>query len=142
MESHWSVSACFVLSSDAESFDFQRITGILGFQPTKARKRSEYLCPAVASSEWYYRMPRQNTHSTETEMEKLQKLIEPHIDELKGFCMEQGIRSRFVISVRSADDSLPGIEATTGFVKFMANLGADICFDIYCCLGDQFIAEG
>jgi hypothetical protein len=138
MESHWSVAVWFFLSSDAESFDFQKVTDILEFQPSKTRKKSECFYPPLATSYWHYQMPHRNTHSTETEMEKMQKLIEPHIDELKDFCKEQGIRSRFVVNVHSADESLPGIEATTEFVRFAASIGADICFDVACNLREQF----
>jgi len=138
MESHWSVAVWFFLSSDAESFDFQRVTDILGFQPSETKKKSECFYPPLAASSWFYEIPHRITFWTKTEMEKMQKLIEPHVDELRSFCKEQGISPSFTINVHSANDSHPGIEVTTEFVQFAAKLGADIHFDVACNLREQF----
>lgn len=118
-------------SFDADFFDTDEVTNIIGIKPTSLMIKKE---PVPKSTSWKYRIDIGNDTDLETPLENLIELFEPKIDIINKLKNSLNLETRiqFVIDIDiNPESSTPYFGLSKRVIKFLYITETEVDFDVY-----------
>lgn len=118
-------------SFDAEIFDTDEVTRIIGIEPTSLMIKK---VPVPKSTYWKYRIDVGNDIDLETPLERLIEIFEPKIDIINNLKNSLNLETRiqFVIDIDiNPEASTPCFGLNKRVIKFLDKTETEVDFDVY-----------
>ncbi|MDR2381613.1 MAG: DUF4279 domain-containing protein [Bifidobacteriaceae bacterium] len=74
-------------------------------------------------------------------LRRLEQVLSEPAERIRRYCAAHDLIGLIEVWIESSDGTLPEIEVTPGFAQLAADLRADIDFDFYLWLGEEWKAE-
>ena len=118
-----------------EKMDFDEVTETIGFSPTSVRKKEEW--PDVskkqgfAVDEWYFDFPRVECRAISEQIDRLETLMQPHINEFCELCHNKNYTVFISIAVDADHRFTPELCLEKRHIDFIGRIGAGFGIDPY-----------
>jgi hypothetical protein len=122
-------------SMKADEMDLDEITIILGLKPTRTKKKDAHAVQptglAIKRDEWYLCTERKHAVYTDEALKCMIDILKEKEDVIKCLADTYNITIDFKIVVHAEEIFLPGFTLKNDSVRFLANLGATVDFEVH-----------
>ena len=117
------------MTGDADHLS--NITNELGVLPTKTRTKAQYKIPEFACYSWCLSSGAIVCACIEDATQIIAKELYGKESTIRKLCADYDVKPQFVIIVHAETGNGPELTLTKEFIKFCADINAEVGFDMY-----------
>lgn len=113
----------------SESLKFSYIDGLMGIVATEKRKKESFSIKEFAKDYWILSTGYQNSDDINSQLNKIMSLISSKKVAINSICQQCNAMCGFCIVIKRHNDIIPAVYYEREFIKFLADINADINMD-------------
>lgn len=117
----------------SENIPYFYFSDVLGLTASQTRNIEDTMClpPELRHSAWEYSIEEFGIKSIEKVFLKLANILRPHAPEIKYLIKEYHLEIQFICVIEAIDGDGPEVTLGAESIAFLAELGAQLGFDLY-----------